>query len=146
MPRKKAAAKQTAESSGEQQMPSYKVQKASPTYPRYRPMLWKKHLSPDELNQIFVTYNRYTHEGRPLVREELCGAIGIQFNKPPPSVAQVNRMCDAFDDPENPLSEKHDLLTRKCQEDLLRTTHDQFIVHINNDAGARNRVKNLSGL
>ena len=146
MPRKEAAAKQKAESSGEKQKPSYAVQKASGAYVRYRPMLWKKHLSQDELSQVFVTYNRYTHEGRPLVREELCGAIGIQFDREPPIVTQVNQMCDAFDDPKNPLREKFDLLTRKRQEDLLGTTHDQFIAYIKNDAEAGNRIKNLRGL
>lgn len=108
--------------------------------------LLRKFLNNNDLDLIFFAYNRYLYERRPLLREEVCGIIGIWFAKEPPRLIDVKNVLDTFDDDQHPLSQKHQRSADGNLEDLQRKVNEWFNAYLERNAEANARARYLRGL
>ena len=111
-----------------------------------RPRLVGKLLNARDLDLIFFAYNRYRYEGRPLVREEVCGIIGLWFDRKPPHLRDAKNLLDTFDNPQHPLSVKHQGSTAGKVKDLEPLVNDMFHTYLGNDEEATARAEYLKGM
>ena len=111
-----------------------------------RPQLLGKHLNAEELDLIFFAYNRYRYEGRPLLREEICGIIGLRFDKEPPHLRNAKNLLDNFDNPRHPLSVKYQGSTAGKVEALEPSVNDMFHTYLQKDEEAKATAEYLKGM
>ena len=104
------------------------------------------YLNIDLLNLIYFAYIRYRHDERPLLREEVCGIVGVRLKKPTPRTTDASGVLNIFDDPRDPLSEKHHGLTAGIVQGLETEVKTYLVTYLEHDAEAKARSIYLRGL
>lgn len=111
----------------------------------FRPTAYRQSMSPFNVDQAFVAYHRYEYHGRPLCKEEVCGTIGVSYSKEPPDVRSMDGLFICFDDPNHPLTIKHNARTEGNLGELRKIVNNNFEVHLDSDEEAADRATQLGG-
>lgn len=112
----------------------------------WKPAIYGKYLSEEEIETFTFFYNRYDYKGRPLSQEEVCDMWGLMKDREPPNCARLKDHFGELDNVNGPCRIYAEGLIRRNTEDL-RARADRLVDYLcTNFRAFRERFEVYDGL